>query len=150
MLAFLTVLDMLLPFLPVFLERFFIHYIMQLWEEGRIGEVRSSLANLLKALKKPGAPETSSAGYPFNITVLLKIRIPDIIAESEAAVKAKRKLIPEHALPERAGLSIVPDVKDVPVAQIAEGPRLDPLFNASDIAVIAVPEEVTGMHVAIP
>ena len=101
-------------------------------------------------MKQSGAPETGSARYPFNITVLLKICFPYIITESEAAVKAKGKLISANALPKRAGLDIVPDFKDVPVAQIAEDPRLDLLFNAPYKTLIVMPEEITRVHVSIP
>jgi len=104
----------------------------------------------MKALKQPGAPKAGPARYLLDIAILLKIRIPDIITECEAAVKAEGEFIPEHALPERAGPIVVPDVKDVLIAHVAEGPWLDPLFNAADIASIPMPEEVTGMHVTIP
>ena len=49
---------------------------------------------LLETLKQPGAPEAGSAGDGFDITVLLEISFPDIVAECEAAVKAERKFIP--------------------------------------------------------
>ena len=105
---------------------------------------------LLEALKQPRTPEAGPAGDSFDITVLLEIRFTDIVTECEAAVKTERKFIPEHALPERAGARIIPDIDDARFPQVAKHPWLDLFFNAADITGIAVPEEITGMHVAVP
>jgi hypothetical protein len=105
---------------------------------------------LLETLKQPGAPEAGSAGDGFDITVLLEISFPNIVTEGETAVKAEGEFIPEHALPERAGFRIVPDIHDAPFPQVAKHPRFDLFFDAANIAGIAVPKEVTGVHVAVP
>ena len=104
----------------------------------------------MEALKQAGAPEARPAWNPFDITILFKVGFADIIAKRESAVKAEWEPVPEYTLPERAGALIVPDIINVPTVQAADNPRFHTLFDSANIAVVAVPEEVAGMYIAVP
>jgi hypothetical protein len=104
----------------------------------------------LEAVKQSGTPEASAAGDALDIAILFKVRFSYIVAERETTVEAEGEPVSEHALPERAGVRAIPNSKDVLVAQATEDPRLDPFLDATDIASVAVPEEVAGMDVSIP
>ena len=105
---------------------------------------------LLEAMKQTGAPEACTAGNGLYIAILLEVSLTDIVAEREATVKTERECIPEHTLPERAGVRVIPDIDDIPFPQAAEHPGLYLLFDAPDITGIAMPEEVARVDIAVP
>ena len=109
-----------------------------------------SFRTSLQALKHSHAPETGATGFRPDVTVLLKGIGLDIVTRSQGATEAVGIIVEEHILAEPPEGRVVPDVEEIPLRDGSERLRSDELAPSLYVALVAVPQEVTGVHVTVP